>query len=285
MIRSLVVRGQSALEKSALLKLCLKAALERLGLLSCVTRYASLAAVETSRALIAARFLRGAGLEIGAMHFPLPVPVGVRVRYVDRLSKLESMRRYPEVDASKMVEPDVVDDGFVLRQIEAASQDFVIANHVLEHSPNPILALTNWARVGRPGAILFVTVPIGSACFDRGRPETTVDHMLEDYRLVATGQLVEFAERNLAHYEEWVNISLQNVAFDDGRERRELGPNEVAREAGILAAANEDIHFHVYSPASFRHLLEAAAHEVSLPLRVEEVLVGAAELIGILRVI
>lgn len=281
----LVLHGHAFLQRHSGVKSWIKAALRRTGLLRRAAIYAGSIAVDSGRAPVAGRFLRGTGLEIGAMHLPLPVPPDVRVTYVDRLSKAEAMRRYPEIDDRRMVTPDIVADGFSLQTIAAGSQDFVIANHVLEHSPNPIQALVNWARVVRPGGVVFVTVPIGSACFDRGRPETSINHIVEDYRLVASEQLTEFAERNVAHYREWVAISVPNAARDEGRVPNEMSLSNVTREAAALAAAREEIHFHVFSVASFQQLLETTAREVPLAIRIEELRANGGEVIAVLRII
>ncbi len=47
-------------------------------------------------------FLRGSGLEIGALHEPFPVPAGIKVTYVDNLTVEEAVARFPEIDASKI---------------------------------------------------------------------------------------------------------------------------------------------------------------------------------------
>lgn len=49
------------------------------------------------REAIASRYLMGEGIEIGALHMPLRVPVTARVKYLDRLP-LEGLRgHYPEL--------------------------------------------------------------------------------------------------------------------------------------------------------------------------------------------
>jgi predicted SAM-dependent methyltransferase len=45
---------------------------------------------------------------------------------------------YPELKSRKFIEPDIIDDGEKLSRIEDASQDFIIANHFLEHCEDPI---------------------------------------------------------------------------------------------------------------------------------------------------
>ena len=52
-----------------------------------------------TRETIADVFLRGDGIEIGALHQPLPVPPSARVKYVDRMPAPELRRQYQELEA------------------------------------------------------------------------------------------------------------------------------------------------------------------------------------------
>src|SRR5262249_41579641 len=90
------------------------------------------------RAAIARTYLRGSGIEIGALHRPLRVPSHVAVRYVDRLSTAELRRQYPMLADHELVPVSIIDDGEQLVSLADASQDFVIANHFLEHCEDPL---------------------------------------------------------------------------------------------------------------------------------------------------
>ena len=57
------------------------------------------------------------------------------------------------------------------------SQDFIIANHLLEHVADPIGALEEWYRLLRPDGILFLALPDKRVTFDKDRPRTTLDHV------------------------------------------------------------------------------------------------------------
>lgn len=89
-----------------------------------------------TRKQLSAVFLKGFGLEIGALHNPLWVSAGVSVKYVDRANEHELQKHYFETD--NITKPDIIDDGETLLTLPNASQDFIIANHVLEHCENPI---------------------------------------------------------------------------------------------------------------------------------------------------
>ena len=203
------------------------------------------------------RYLRGSGLDIGALHNPLEVPPGVTVTYVDYATREENIKKFPLIDASRIVVTDYVADGCELAGIPNASQDFVIANHVLEHSANPLQTLLHWHRVLKGAGILFMTIPNGDKSFDYGREITTIGHLADDYELVKAGDMEKFKEKNWAHYREFVEISIPNLH----RVQRNLKTYETAeaRNAYIDKLAREssdDAHFHVFTKASLTAFLD-----------------------------
>jgi hypothetical protein len=121
---------------------------------------------------IAHNFLHGQGIEIGALHNPLRLPPAAKVQYVDRMSVAQLRQHYPELAALELVEADILDDGERLGCVPDMSQDFVIANHFLEHCENPLLALHNLLRVLKVEGVLYLTVPDKRYTFDSSRPVT-----------------------------------------------------------------------------------------------------------------
>jgi len=194
---------------------------------------------QLDRETMARIYLKGTGLEIGALHNPLAVPPGVTVRYVDRLSTAELRRQYPELAGKDLVDVAIVDDGERLTSVGDATQDFVIACQVLEHCQSPLATIEQWTRVLRPGGILFVTLPDKRFSFDVDRPVTTVEHVLRDYR---DGP----AWSRQQHFEEWVAL-VEKVPPP----RRATRTNELIRE-------DYSIHFHVWTPAAMLALVGAA---------------------------
>jgi SAM-dependent methyltransferase len=195
---------------------------------------------------LARRYLRGSGIEIGPLTFPLRVPPGVAVRYVDRLSREQlidvngPMLSAAGVDPAAIPETHVIDDGAVLSTLGDHSLDFVIANHVLEHIEDPIETLEHWLRVIRPGGILFLTLPDARHTFDAPRPRTTVDHLLRDHR---EGPAVS----RTGHYKEWARFN------------ERLPDEQVSARAAEFAAEDARHHFHVWELTGFLALLEAVA--------------------------
>ena len=102
--------------------------------------------VDAIRAELASAHLAGRGLEIGALHQPLKVSRRARVQYVDRFPAAKLREHYPELAKLPLIEPDLIDDGQQLRTVPSESQDFVVANHFIEHCENPIGAVRTFLK-------------------------------------------------------------------------------------------------------------------------------------------
>jgi SAM-dependent methyltransferase len=202
------------------------------------------------RTRLAAQHLSGAGLEIGALHMPLRAPSRVDVRYVDRFTVPELREHYPELDGYDLVTPGVIDDGETLATVADASVDFVIANHMIEHTEDPIGTLKNHLRVLRPGGVIYMAVPDRRFTFDRDRQVTPLSHLRRDH-VEGSG----WSRR--AHYEEWARFVDQ------------VPPDEVESRADDLERRNYSIHFHVWTPGAFVELLTACRTEFGLPFEID----------------
>lgn len=208
------------------------------------------------RERLAERYLKGSGLEIGALHLPLQVPNGTNVRYVDLVSREENIRRHPDLPGDRIVHSDYIDDGFTLNTVEPCSQDFLIANHVLEHSPNPFQALINWGQVLKPGGVLLISVPLAEKCFDRGRNITTTEHLLEDFIHCYNGAFSAFAAANREHYREWLTISEPRIRQSKGEAYRTWTPEQLESEIDRLSSRTTEIHFHTFTKETFKQFLD-----------------------------
>jgi SAM-dependent methyltransferase len=214
------------------------------------------------RKALARKYLAGDGVEIGALHKPLALPSGARVRYVDRMDVGELRRHYPELAGQRLCEPEIIDDGERLETIADASLDFVVANHFIEHTQDPLTTLANHARVLKPGGVLYLGVPDKRHTFDRERETTSIAHIVRDHR-----EGPEVSRRE--HYEDWA--------------RCVDGAPDIAGRAQELIDEQYSIHFHVWTLEAFRALIEHAQAAEALPLQVEEIVPNGEEFIAILR--
>jgi len=112
----------------------------------------------TEKRLRSSRWLRGRGIEIGALHNPMPLPDGVEVTYVDRLPVDDLRRQHPGLAEAALVPVDLVCEAEELSSIPDESQDFVVANQLLEYLDDPLRGLSEMARVLKTGGILHLAL-------------------------------------------------------------------------------------------------------------------------------
>jgi SAM-dependent methyltransferase len=146
------------------------------------------------------RHLCGIGIELGPFFQPFPLDMpGVLVRYVDRFTPAENAARFTELSDQEFQVPDIVTnfDRERLRCLRDASQDFVIASHVLEHLAEPLGMLDDIHRVLRPGGALMIVLPDRRRnANDVAREPTSVAHLAAEYRAGVT----EVSDEHIQEY-------------------------------------------------------------------------------------
>jgi SAM-dependent methyltransferase len=114
------------------------------------------------------------GVEIGgAAHNDFKVDVV----NVDRYAEMDTVYKEAERELWGRARPvDIIARGHEL-PLDEDSYDFVLASHVIEHIPDPIAALKEWARVARRYIVLVV--PHRDRTFDRDRELTPLSELVE----------------------------------------------------------------------------------------------------------
>lgn len=136
---------------------------------------------QISRYELALTYIQGEGIEFGPLNAPLPVGKRANVRYADRYSNEFMLERHDGIP--KDLKPlTYITSLETCEGIPDASQDFIIANHVIEHLENPILAIENMLRILKEGGIVFLAIPDRRYTFDFDRELTTFEHLLRDYQ-------------------------------------------------------------------------------------------------------
>jgi SAM-dependent methyltransferase len=179
---------------------------------------------------VSASYIKGEGIEIGGLNYPLVVRDGVKVKYVDRIPAEEQFDILSELKGQKLVPVDIVDDGETLATIADGSQDFVIANHFIEHTQNVVLTIQNMLRVLRRDGVIFMAIPDKRQTFDHLRAITTTDHLIRDYELGP-------AQSEHGHYFDFVKYTDHGLGKSD---------SEIEKVIEELKAKNWSIHFHVW---------------------------------------
>lgn len=220
---------------------------------------------EKLRIQVASQYISGNGIEIGPKHIPLKIPANAKARYADVQSVNDQIKDDPRLAELDLVEIDIVDDGETLSSIDSSSLDFVIANHVIEHCHNPIGTIENWLRVLKPDGILFMAVPDKRYTFDRQRPLTDLEHLINDYN-----EGPEWSK--YSHYEDWLR-----------RKNKQLSEEELQVEVQRLIKSDRRIHFHVWTLVEFSEMLFYCLKHLSFPFDIELLQKNPDEFIVVLR--
>lgn len=115
------------------------------------------------------------GIEIGGS---IHNPFGLSTLNVDYTDDLTVFKRH-EISSHKSYLPvDIVASGDDL-PFKDNSIDFVISSHVIEHFYDPIKTIKEWWRVVRPGGYVYIIAPHKERTFDRDRPRTTLEELIE----------------------------------------------------------------------------------------------------------
>lgn len=180
---------------------------------------------------------RGKGIEIGPTFLPLSLLPGVQVKYVDTMSKKDLLKTYPDLKRRHVVEIDVIDDGEKLERFKKGSLDFIIANHFIEHTINPVKTIIRFLEILKDKGIIFLAIPDRRATFDRERDLTPVEHFIQVYRDSSDPNLYE-------HYLECVRLIEKKPE------------NEVAERADELIKSKYSIHYHTFQQENFVNIVD-----------------------------
>lgn len=201
--------------------------------------------------------LEGRGLEIGPLFSPvIPKRDGYNVKVLDNKSRAQLINVHPE-HADEIEEVDYVWAGQSYRQLIGESHcfDYILASHVIEHTPDLIGFLENCMSVLKPGGVLSLAVPDMRYCFDCFRPITGLAHVIDSYR---RENIVPTAGTAAEYY--------LNVTALDGKIAWYSGtfgsfslvhPDAITKELLEYDADPGacDLHAWVFTPTSFRLLM------------------------------
>lgn len=203
------------------------------------------------RKKVASRHLRGRGIEIGALAFPLAPIFGAKKTYIDNFSKEELNRRFPKF-GRRIFYPDIIDNGETLHKIPDESLDFIYASHFLEHCEDPVSTVENHVAKLKKGGQLVYIVPDHTNPMDKDRSITPIEHFLEDYKNPHVSKQ--------AHLEDVTTHTY-------GLER---GTPEFDKQVEELRELNGLMHCHVFDLDSYKGFLNCLTERLG-NVNVEEV--------------
>jgi len=128
------------------------------------------------------------GLEIGPCHRPIAPKVrGFNVRILDHCSRdglVEKYRGNADVEPDVIEEVDYVWNGQPYAELVGLQTkfDWIIASHVIEHTPDLIGFLLECESILVPGGALALVIPDKRFCFDRFRPLASLAQIVDAHR-------------------------------------------------------------------------------------------------------
>jgi 2-polyprenyl-3-methyl-5-hydroxy-6-metoxy-1,4-benzoquinol methylase len=184
----------------------------------------------------------GTGIEFGAAANPMPIPVGVRIRYADLFATpvLEE-ELYGESGSYEYVPLDIQSSFDAMAGVRKNSLDFIIASHVIDHVRDPIGAILLSMSKLRSGGRLLLVVPKMERTLDSKRSLTSLEHVILDHTNPSR-------ERDALHVVEFHAYAKPE-------------PLEEVYEKAMQSIHDDyhSMHYHVWNEKNFQEMLEYGA--------------------------
>lgn len=203
----------------------------------------------------------GRGLEIGPSHSPItPKREGFRVKILDHMDRKGLLRRFEGhgVDLDAIEEVDFVWNGESYSELvgEQSCFDWIIASHVVEHTPDLIGFLRDCEGLLAEDGVLSLAIPDKRFCFDRFRPISSLSQVIdchaENRRTHSPGSAAEFF-LNVVSYG-------GQIAWEPNAEGELVFIHQLEEAVAGMRRADEkdstlDLHSWCFVPSSFRLLV------------------------------
>jgi SAM-dependent methyltransferase len=205
--------------------------------------------------------LNGLGIEIGPSHNPVaPKREGYKVEIIDHLSREDLVAKYRlhNVDLDKIEEVDFVWRGESYAELTGKKKhyDWIIASHVIEHTPDLISFLNDCDSILKDDGIISLVVPDKRYCFDHYRPITGISKIIDSYfsknKIHTAGSVAEYFLNVVSKAD---NISWDSYAKGECKFVHDVENAQRGIQAVINDHAYLDIHAWCFVPHSFRLLI------------------------------
>lgn len=203
----------------------------------------------------------GKGMEIGPSYSPIaPKNQGYDVDVMDHLDQQQLREKYQgygvDLDAIEVV--DYVWNGECFRELTGNRYryDWVIASHLIEHTPDLIGFLNNCESILSERGVLSLVVPDKRYCFDRFRPISNLAYVIDSHlrqeKIHSPGTVAEFylnivSKNDIIAWHENCEGSYRFIhSYDDAL----FNINDVIENEKYI-----DVHRWCFVPQSFRLLI------------------------------
>jgi predicted SAM-dependent methyltransferase len=206
--------------------------------------------------------LDGMGLEIGPSHSPIvPKAWNCRIEtldYLDANGLREKYKNDPSVDISKIEPVDYVSDGRSMVEVIAkrGHYDYILASHVIEHTPDMLGFLKDCEALLKPDGILVLAVPDKRRCFDVFQSLSSTGQMLEAHAQRRTRP----SAGSIFDMSAYTGLRDGNIVWLADSNGSLSLPGSLQRAAAEMAEAQQsgryfDVHVWRFVPSSFRLIL------------------------------
>jgi 2-polyprenyl-3-methyl-5-hydroxy-6-metoxy-1,4-benzoquinol methylase len=204
----------------------------------------------------------GVGLEIGPSHDPIaPKRDGFRVEVIDHASREELIAKYGghPISLERIEEVDYVWHGESYLELtrKPAHYDWIIASHLIEHTPDLIAFLVDCDALLKDSGVLSLVIPDKRYVFDRFRPVTGIARVIDSHlagaKVHSQGAMAEHHLNAVgkANMLGWYEGLAGSYSFIHNAQQTRDKMREAAGSGAYL-----DIHNWCFTPHSFRLLIE-----------------------------
>jgi len=204
----------------------------------------------------------GMGLEIGPSFNPVaPKSEGYNVRILDHLSRENLIEKYRHQNSTiEKIEPvDYVWSGEDYAALIGTDKKFnwIIASHVIEHTPDLIAFLNNCGSVLDEAGVLSLAIPDKRYCFDHFRPPSSLAQVMDAntflYKKPSHGMIADSKLNAVSRGGNFLwNPHLRGeMAFAYAPERAQCEIDQAFASDQYV-----DVHTWSFTPNSFRLLIQ-----------------------------
>ena len=204
---------------------------------------------------------RGRGMEIGPSYGPIaPKRSGFHVDILDHLDRDAPMRKYqnaPGVNMDQIEPVDYIWNGEPYAELigEMKCYDWIIASHLIEHTPDLIGFLNDCDSVLNDTGVLSLVIPDARYCFDHFRPLTGLSKII-DAHLNRQGFTPPEQSPSTSSISSPAEDRLPGTPRPRGHSRSPTHRTKPgALEAFMQQHAYLDLHAWCFTPHSFRLIL------------------------------
>lgn len=203
---------------------------------------------------------KGSGLEIGPGPYPvLPKSAGYKVEIVDCEPREKLLEKFQGYKSDHPIEEvDYLWSGQTYADLTGKKNhyDWIVACHVIEHTPDLIAFLNDCETVLNDNGVLALVVPDKRYCFDHFRPLTglarVVDSHARQTRIHSEGTAAEYFMQVVSRggQNDWHSFSTGQFAHIHTTQEATSAIRAIREKGQFL-----DLHAWCFVPSSFRLLM------------------------------